>query len=795
LLKNYIITALRNLWRNKFFSFINIFGLSLGIGCCMLIFLFAKDEITFDRFHKNGERIYHLTIEMTDSKGDVSHSPCTGMMPGPSFKKSVPEIQDFVRIQFAGCDIKKEEDILSQHALWVDENFFSVFSFPVLYGNTINPLRDLHSVVISENLAKKYFGKSDVVGQTLQMNTDSAFEAYTVTAVLKNSPLNSSIKADMLLPMKLHQTHENDTEWLNSFLNTFIVLKPGAIIKTVESKCNSVYLTEATPSIKEMKQRFGFDDKCVYKLQPLFSMHLNTDYPPINGLSNASDPTYSYILVGIAGFILLIACINFINLTIARSLKRAKEIGIRKVIGSQRKQLIFQFLGESFILSFFSFLLAILLVMSIIPFFNSVSGKVLSFSYLLDWKLICEYILLLLVTGFLAGFYPALVLSGFNPVETLYGKLRFSGKNYLSKSLVVIQFTLATFFIIGTLAIYSQFNFMVNYDLGYEKENIVCVQTGNMNKTKVQTVKYELLKEPSISMVTGRQGGEYYTAAHINGATNIGFVFNRIDEENFPLFNVPVIQGRNFSKDHPADSTLSVLVNEKFVREAGWKDPIGQIVDFHYKNKKYTVIGVVKNFHSGPLTQELKSQLFSSDPEMSYAALYIKINPKGRTAALRHIEKTIKTMFPVIPYQTSLLDDILASQYENEAKWKKIILFSALLTIFISCIGLFGMAALSSEKRAKEMGIRKVLGASTSILIRNLSFDFLKLVFIAALISVPLAWWTLHKWLELYVYRITLYPGLFILPVVGIILLAFVTVSYQAIRSALSNPVKNLRTD
>ena len=793
--KNYIITAVRNLWRNKFFSIVNIFGLSVGISCCMLIFLYAKDEISFDRFHQKGDHIYRLTLDMIDPKGEVSHTPSTGMMPGPSFKKNVPEIDEFVRVQFASCDIKKDKDVFSQQALWVDESFFSVFSFPIVYGDSRRPLKELHSVVISEELAKKYFGKTDVVGQTLLMNADTAFAPFIVTAVLKNPPLNSSIKADMLLPMKLHQAHRNDTEWLNSFLNTFVVLKPDANIAAVTSKCNSIYLTEAATHIKKMKDQYEFNDKLIYKLQPLYSMHLSVDYPAVNGLVNASNPVYSYILVCIAGFILVIACINFINLTVARSLKRAKEIGIRKVIGSLRKQLIFQFLGESFVLSSFSFLLAIALAVLFIPFFNSVSGKSLSFSYLLDEKLIIGYLLLFVATGFLAGFYPALVLSRFNPVETLYGKLRFSGNNYLSKGLVVLQFTLATFFIIGTLAVYSQFSFLVNYELGYDKTDVLMVETAKMTASQLQTIKNELLKEPAIKMVSGRQSGEYSTLAHINGSTNQEFRFDRIDEDNFSLFKIPVLKGRNFSSDFPGDSAMSVIVNETFVKEAGWKNPIGEIVDFYYNNKKFSVIGVVKDFHTGPLTDKIKPQVFSTSPDISYQVLYLRIDPRRKTAALRHIEKTVRTRYPAVPYQYSFLEDVLSEQYEQEKKWKQIIGFSAILTVLISCIGLFGLTALSSEKRAKELGIRKVLGASVRILAGNLSFDFLKLVVLATCISVPLAWWALNKWLQMYSYRIDLKLSLFLLPILNIVCLALLTVSYQAIKSALANPVNSLRSE
>jgi putative ABC transport system permease protein len=796
MLKNYFITALRNLWRNKFFSLINIFGLSLGIACCMLIFLYAKDELTFDRFHQKADRIYRITIDMTDKLRGSNKSGNSGLIQGPSFRQGVPEIEEFVRLQSANCDVKHKGDIFSQEGLWADENFFSMFSFPLLYGDPKSALKDMHSVVISEDLAIKYFGKKEVVGKSLVLNTKKEFNTFVVSAVAKNSPQNSSIKIQMLLPMKFQLSQDKEKpHWMNFFLNTFVLLKPGSNVKAVTDKCNYLYKKEAAPQIKEMKEKYGFNETVAYSLQPLLAMHLSKDYPPQNGLVNASSPIYSYILSGIAIFVLIIACINFINLTVARSLKRAKEIGVRKVVGSLQKQLIIQFLGESFILSFFSFTFAIVLVAACLPFFNSVSNKALAFSYLPDLKLVIAFISLFLITSLLAGFYPALVLSRFKPVETLYGKLRYSGKNYLSRSLVVLQFALATVLIISTITIYSQFDYLVNYNLGYDKSNVLTVNAGKMNKLKLEALKTELLREPSVKKITARQGGGYVTIANINGATQQEFGFNLIDEEHFPMFKVPVLKGRNFSRDFPGDSTTSVIVNETFVKAAGWKNPIGEIIDFYYNKKKYNVIGVVRDFHTGPLTEKITPQVFSVDPQISYQVLLLKIDPAGKTAALRHTEKIVRQFFPLIPYTYSFLDEDLQDQYKNEARWRQIITFSAALTIFISCIGLFGLAALSAEKRSKEIGIRKVLGASVLIITRKLSADFLKLVTLASLIALPVAWWAMDKWLENYPYRIKLSYSLFVFAVCSVLLLSLITVSYQSIKAAVANPVRNLRTE
>ncbi|WP_317899374.1 ABC transporter permease [Aurantibacillus circumpalustris] len=793
MLHNYIVTALRNLWRGKVFSLINIFGLSIGIASCMLIFLYAKDEINFDRFHK--DNIYRITASLTNSKGEVNKVGNTGLMPGPRFTEQIPEIESFVRVQAAYCVVKKGVDVFEEDALWADENFFEMFNFPLLYGDVMTPLKDPHSIVISEDIANKYFGKTDVVGQTIQLNPDKTFDSFIVSAVAKNSPQNSSIKINMILPIQFQLNKEPDDTWMNFFLNTFVTIKSGSNIVAVAAKANLIFEKEAADQLKIMKEKYDFDEKAEFGFQPLTAMHLSKDYPSSNGLVNASNPIYSYILSGIALFILLIACINFVNLTVARSLKRAKEIGIRKVVGGQRKQLIFQFLGESSILAFFSFLFAIVLVVVILPFFNSISDKALSFSYLLDLKLAGAYFLLFVLTSLLAGFYPALVLSRFNPVETLYGKMRFSGKSHLARGLIVLQFTLAVFLIITTITVFSQFNYLVNYDLGYDKSSVLRIITGHMNKTKMETLKSELKRESAIGAITARQGGGYITIAHINGETNQEFGYNRIDEENFPLFKIPIVQGRNFSKDYPTDSTNSLIVNESFVKAARWKNPIGEVIDFFYKNKKYHVVGVVKDFHTGPLTEKITPQVFSVDPELPYQVLFLKINSNGKTAALNHAQKVVKTMFPAIPYHYTFLDEDLISQYKNEVKWKQIISFAALLTLFLSCIGLFGITALSAEKRSKEVSIRRVLGASVALIVSKLSFDFLKLVCIAGFISMPLAWWAMNTWLENYPYRIHLGLSTFVFALLAVLMVASFTIIFQAIKAAIANPIKSLRTE
>jgi putative ABC transport system permease protein len=557
-----------------------------------------------------------------------------------------------------------------------------------------------------------------------------------------------------------------------------------------------VYESDAAESIKMVSEKYGIKNKARYFLQPFADMHLSVELSATNGLTDASNPMYSYILSGIAIFILLIACINFVNLTVARSVKRAKEIGIRKVIGSSRKQLIIQFMGESFLLCLFAFVMAVVMVQLILPVFNELSNKALALSYLFDVKLIAGYLLLFLLTTLLAGFYPALVLSSYNPVETLYSRFTIAGKNYLQKSLVVLQFSLATFLIIGTIIIFSQFNYLTSKPLGYDDTNLVAVNKWRMSRGDAKLFREELLKNQGIEEVAFKNGGQWGTTAKINGETQINFAYETVDETYLPMIKVPMAKGRNFSKEFATDSTKSILVNETFVKEAGWKNPIGEQVNFWYnENEKYTVVGVVKDYHFHALNQKIGPQLFTMKPGNEYGRAFIKIKPGSTTVSLKHIEAVFKKLFPITPYSYVFANDENLKNYEAEAKWKQILLFGAVLTIFISCIGLFGLSVLSAEKRTKEIGIRKVLGASVSIVVTTLSKDFLKLVAISLLAAVPAAWLAANKWLENYPYRITLSWWMFTAAGILVLVLALATISFQSVKAALANPVKSLRSE
>lgn len=792
MIKNYFKTAFRNLARNKIYSFINIAGLSIGLACTMLILLYVKDEVSFDRFHKNVNNIYR--IERNHKNGS------TGFLQGPRFTQNVPGIKSFVRVQGGSEDIKKEAEVQEQGGvLSVDSNFFSVFTFPLLSGNPKTCLTEPHSIVLSEDAAKKYFATTDAFGKILMVKEDTTFVPYKVTAVAKRCPQNSSIQFDVLLPFKVSDADAKDTHnWFNSFLTTFVVLDDKATLQTVENQMQSFYVADAKQTFYEMLKNDGGNPDDIpmgtYFLQPYLDMHLNTELPADNGLTNAGNPMYSYLLSGIALFVLLIACINFVNLTIARSVKRAKEIGIRKVAGSDRKQLIFQFLGESFFLCTVAFVLAIALVQLLLPLFNELANKALAISYLLDAKLIAAYIALYIITGLLAGFYPALVLSGYNPVQTLYSRFQIAGKNYLQKSLVVLQFTLASFLIIATYTIYAQFNLLTKTDLGYDDNNLVIINKNSLKPTDAAVFKNELLKNPNIVGVSVKNAGEWGTGTKNAVGSTVYFAGETVDENYLPLLKIPLIAGRNFSTAFPGDSTQSIIVNESFVKAANWKNPVGETIQIlGSSNETYHVIGVAKDYHFASLTKKITPQLFSMNG--LYGSYYIKLKPNTAATSLKWIQKIYQHFYPMSSYSYVFKNDENRKQYADVEKWKQIILFSAILTIFISCIGLFGLSVLSAEKRTKEIGIRKVLGASVQQIVTTLSANFIKLIFIALAISIPFAWMATSKWLQSYPYRITLSWWLFASAGILVIAVALVTTGFQSIKSAMANPVKSLRTE
>lgn len=800
MLRNYLKIAFRNIWRNKAFSIIKIAGLSIGLTVCILILLYTKDELSFDQFHTNKARIFRIIQSWKIGDNPIQVLGITNGAVGEALAKEIPEVQQFVRVNGVSITIKQNNDVFTEKCLFADDNCFSVFTIPLLKGNSKTALTDLHSLVLSKDIAKKYFGTADnAIGKIMEMNLGDRFENFTVTGITENSPLNSTLRVDILANIKYYENFNSNKGWLGGSLNTFLLLSPQANIKSVENKMQALFEKNTKEQLAKAEKEQGMSAKIRFGLQPLTDIHLSTKAGADNGMESSNNPVYSYILSCIAVFILIIACINFINISVAQSLKRSKEIGIRKVVGSSRKQLIKQFLLESFLVSLFAFVFALALTSVALPFFNELANKKLSLSYLSDGYLYAAFAILLLITSLIAGFYPSLVLSSFQPVKVLYSRQKLMSKNYLTKGLIVLQFALAIFLIIGTLAINSQLNFLVKADLGYDSRNLVRINIPiNKSSDNLPSLfKNELEGKTNIISVAAKNGGRSISGVKTS-SKNIIIENNRIDDQFLTTFKIPVIAGRNFSNSFPSDTSHAVIVNESFVKEAGWtiRDAVGKSLESMQESKKaLTIVGVIKDYHFISLKEKITPELFSMNPEFNYGEIWVKINPANTPKTLALLENTYKKLVPYFPYSYQFMDDINKKNYETEAKWKQIISISAGLFIFISCIGLLGLVMLSVEQRTKEIGIRKVLGAAISRIVMIIAKDFLWLTTLAFVIAAPLGYWAIHKWLQDFAYRMDIGWQIFGIAGIVVIGVAMLTISVHAIKAALANPAKSLRTE
>jgi putative ABC transport system permease protein len=791
---NYLKIALRNLWRQKTFSFINISGLAIGLACCILILLYTKDELSYDRFHANTPHLVRLTCKPLDKQGSGKEVGLAAMVQGPSFKAEIPDIQEFVRVREREMLVKNGANTFNDKATWVDGNFFTVFSFPLVFGEPSKVLSDVHALVVSEETAQKYFGTTKAVGKSLELEVDGKLETFVVTGVARNPPQNSTIKFSLVLPFALFEAHNPDQSWLMLSYSTYFLLRPNANLQAMKATMARVYATKAKTEM-ENERKHGWDGEFVWGVQPLTAMHLASDMDA-TGTSDVSNPAYSYILSAIALGILLLACINFVNLTIAQSLKRSKEIGIRKTIGGQRSQLMQQFLTESFLQTAIAFALALCLAELILPMFNDVASKKLSLSYLLDTSLVLGFFALFVLTALAAGLYPALVISGFSPAQTLFQRTRFVRKAYLAKGLVVVQFTLATCMVIGAMVMFQQFTYMTTKDLGYNEKNLLVLNVPNaQDMQRMNVFKTEFAKVANVEKAAPRTEWQFGTMAKANDKT-IDIVYEHIDHDFIPTMGATLAGGRNFSSRLSTDSTMSVLVNEAFVRQAGWKEPVGKTIDFlNGKARNMTVVGVIKDYHFESLKGVIKPQLFIYGSELPFGQFLLRINPVNKAQTLASIEKIFRTLAPLRPFEYQFQEEVHLKNYKPEANWKNIMMLAAIFTVFISSIGLLGLTMLAAEQRTKEIGIRKVLGASVASIIGLLSKDFLNLVAVAIVIATPLAYWLSGKWLQDFAYRVELGVGVFALAGAVAVAIAFATVAGQSWRAARQNPVQSLRSE
>jgi putative ABC transport system permease protein len=784
---NYLKIAFRNLWRNKGFSAINILGLAIGMASALLILLWIQNEVSYDQFHEKKDRIYNAWNRASFS-GALQSWSTTPKVLARTMEKDFPEVEQAARVNWPSNYLFSIGDKrLTVQGNIVDSNFLQIFSFPLLKGSPKNVLNDMHSVVVTETLAKKLFGNDDPMGKIVKLDNKDNF---TVTGVLKDLPNNTRFEFEYLLPWSyLRHNGEDDENWGNNSTSTYVLLKPNATQASVDAK------------MKVLKPRYDKDEpKWEMFIYPMSRWRLYSSFT--NGVEDGGRIEFVRLFGIIAAFILLIACINFMNLSTARSEKRAKEVGIRKVVGAQKASLIGQFIGESVLLSFIAGVIAIIIVVLTLPAFNSLIDERVAIDYG-STKAWLWAIAFILFTGVLAGSYPAFFLSSFQPVKVLKGTFKKAHALVTPrKVLVVLQFTFAIILIICTIIVTQQIDYARNRDTGYNKNNLVYhFLTGDIGKN-YDLVKNELLSTGVAASITKTSSpltqswsdgwGQEWEGKDPNDKTD----FYRYTQEGGlgETAGLQFVKGRDFDlKQFPTDST-AMIINETALKVMKFKDPLGKIVKDN--GIEWHIVGVIKDFILTSPYEPTRPMLIAGAKSMWFNTMLIKLNERNTTAGnLKKAETIFKKYNPEYPFEFKFVDEEYARKFEDEKRIGTLAGIFAGLTIFISCLGLFGLATYMAENRIKEIGVRKVLGASVAGITTLLSKDFLKLVLVSFVIASPVAWWLMHTWLQDYPYRVTIHWWVFAMAALLSVIIAIVTVSYQAIRAAIANPVKSLRNE
>ena len=794
MLYNYFKVALRHLLHNRVFSLINIMGLAVGMTACYLIFQYVSFETSYDNFHSKADRIYRVVSEIR-TPSETLPSGMTVAPVAPNLKKDFPEVEEAVRVGHDELLVHKDNiKFQEKKMLFVDSGFFKVFDFPLIAGDRSTAMTAPMSVILSETASKRYFGSSNPMGQHVLL-TGAAINA-TITGVMKDIPQNSQLPADMLVSMSsykpIYGQNTSDSEWTNHGHYTYVLLKPHTDAKALERKFPGFMEFHHGEESRKLQM---FESLSLEPLRDVYLKSTRDGYVQGN-ISNI------YIFSIVAAFILIIACINFINLTTARSSVRAKEVGVRKVVGAARGQLAGQFIGESVIVCWMAFVLSVLLSSMLTPWFNHLAGKEVSLPIYRHPTHIAGLFLLSSFIGIIAGFYPSLVLSSFRPAKVLKGRYATSTQGLLlRKGLVVFQFTISIVLIVGTIVVNSQLDYMRNRNLGFSKEQEVVIST-NFDKNK-DAFKQSLLSIPGVLSTTyssdvpgGGHNSAYSKVENKKGEmqqTNLDGFF--VDFDFMRQYGLKIVAGRALSADYPTDSTQAMVLNESAVRMLGYATPqeaVGRKFDQWGRQGK--IIGVVKDFNYTSLKNNVQPFTLRYE-QWGFGTISIKVAATNLPATLKAIENSWNRIIPNRPFDYNFLDENFSRQYRSEEKFGNLFLNFSALAIFISCLGVLGLASYSTFQRTKEIGVRKVLGASVGNIVRLLSTEFVRLVLLAFVIACPIGWYIMHRWLEGFAYRSTLSWQIFGLAGMISLLVVLLTISYQAIRAAVANPVKSLRTE
>ncbi len=779
--KNYFKIAVRNIQRHKVFSSINIMGLALGLACCIFIMLWIFDELAYDRFHENSNSIYRVEEEIHYS-GKIFKSMATSPAVAPALKEEFPEIADASRYDPVKNILVRYEDKMfyEPDIVTAEPSFFNIFSFEFIKGDKNSVLNDPHSVVITQDIAEKYFGDEDPIGKMLIFeNTDQ----YMVNGVIETVPQNTHLRFNIIIPFSYitGRSGFDENNWRSSYISTYVKLNASTDKGYVNDK------------ISQLHKEHVEDSDIEYYLQPVIDIHLYSNY-------GSGNIRYVYIFSATAALVLLIACINFMNLSTARSAKRAKEIGMRKVVGAQRKHIIKQFFGESLIMTFAALVFALGIVMILLPQFNQLAGKQLSLMTASNiGNLILGLFIIMFVTGIMAGSYPALLLSSFRPIQTIRGSLSLgSGGTVFRKIMVLFQFSISIFLIIATITVKSQLSHMQNMNLGWEKEHLIYLNINDKILPQYDVLKNELVGDSRILGVTlsrqlpGRFGNtlgnlrwegkdpDYSISAH----------FNSIDYDFPETLGIGLTSGRTYSKNFPSDTVNAVLINSEFERAMGGRPAAGK--PLWIGEQQFDIIGVMEDFHIQSARNKIEPTLLFLDPRGT-RYIFIRIKPEDISSTLTFLSDTWKTYLPDYPMEYNFMDETFNNIYRAESRMGVLFTYFTSLAILIACLGLFGLSAFMAQQRTKEMGIRKVYGASVPGIVVLLIREFLKWVVAANIIAWPLSWYLMNTWLQSFAYRIDIYWTVFILSGLSALMIAVLTVVFQALKAARTNPINSLR--
>lgn len=804
MLKNYFKIALRSIWKDKFFSFLNISGLAIGIACCLLIVTYVRYELSYDKHFQGHENIYRIIIDGSFNGRDFTGAECPAPA-GTTYRDQIPGVEQRLRMRSTGSWIVKYEEKVfnEERVVFSDETFFDVFKVKLIQGNPEEVLSRKNHLVLSQTLATKYFGTQDPVGKVVRLDNDSD---WTVAGVYEDIPANSHFRFNMILSFITREDEYNGQEWLNQNYDTYLVLNENASVEGVQAQMNEIAIEKMGVEFKQYldmtyDQFLQAGNSFNYFLQPLADVHLKSD--GYGGFEPEADITYVYIFSAIAAFILIIACINFMNLSTARSANRAKEVGVRKVMGSLREQLIFQFISESVLITFLSGLIGLAIAIVVLPFFNDFAERQMSLSFLESLPFV---VLGSLIVGFLAGIYPAFFLSAFTPVKVLKGNVSMGMKSGgLRKTLVTFQFFISILLIIGTFSILNQLNYIQNKKLGFEKDQVLLVHNTYLLGENFEPYKNRTLSNANVESVSAT----WYLPTYSSRSSTVFFPDAIVDQDRgqvsqnwyvedtyAEVFGLTLKAGRFFDKDIPTDS-MTMVINEKAAQVYGIDDLENAVIgDFNNDGSsldRYKVIGIIEDFHFESLKAEIGPLIMRLGSQRGYMAM--RLNSANYQQVIDDAKAAWDEMAADQPFEYSFLDDRFGNMYEAESQLGEIFSIFATLAIIIACLGLFGLAAFTAQQKTKEVGIRKVLGASLGQLIYLMSKEVSILIIISFVIASAVGWYGVDLWLQSFAYRPPISVTAFILAGVSALLVALITMSYQSIKVATGNPVKALRNE